>query len=106
MDLAELKTRLKIPLSDTSQDEFLQESLEDAIDYVKEYCNNPFHNEKGEEVIPGAVKKGVALLVKSMSENPNVASQSLGDMSKSFFKGATMEEAHRYFKPYRRLKFV
>lgn len=104
MDLAELKTRLKI--TDTSQDPFLQVALEDAIDYAKNYCNNSFLNANGEEELPGAVKKGVALIVKSMGENSNVASQSLGDMSKSFFQGATMNEAHNYFRPYRKLRFV
>lgn len=104
MDIAELKVRLKI--SDTSQDEYLQVALDDAIDYAKNYCNNLFLNSKGETVLPGAVKKGVALIVKSMNENSNVASQSLGDMSKSFFQGATINEAHKYFKPFRKLKFV
>lgn len=99
MDLEELKIRLKI--SDTSQDAFLAVALEDAIDYAKSYCNNEF-----KDGIPSAAKKGIALIVKSMNENGNVASQSLGDMSKSFFQGATMEEAHKYFKPFKRLRFV
>ncbi|KOP82003.1 hypothetical protein AMS60_05600 [Bacillus sp. FJAT-21945] len=99
MELDELKVRLK--LSDTSQDEFLTVALEDAIDYVKKYCNNPFT-----DGIPPAVKKGITLMVKSMNENSNVSSQSLGDMSKSFFEGATMNEAHRYLKPYRRVRFI
>jgi hypothetical protein len=98
MELEELKVRLKI--SDTSQDAFLTVALEDAIDYAKSYCNNPFV-----DGLPPTVKKGVALIVKSMGENSNVSSQSLGDMSKSFFEGGTMNEAHRYFNPFRRVKF-
>lgn len=99
MTLDELKIRLKI--TDNSQDEFLSVALEDAIDYVKTYCNNQFH-----DGLPGGVKKAVTLIVKSMGENNNVASQSLGDMSKSFFQGATMDEAHQYLKPYRKVKFI
>lgn len=104
MDLNELKIRLKI--NDTSQDAFLAVALEDAIDYAQSYCNNTFLNDEGELELPSSVKKGVALIVKSMSENSNVSSQSLGDMSKSFFEGATIREAHTYFKPYKRLRFV
>lgn len=99
MDLEELKIRLGI--NDNVQDGALQVKLEDAIDYVKIYCNNDF-----KDGIPSAVKKGISLIVKSMNENGNVASQSLGDMSKSFFQGATMDEAHKYLKPFKRLKFV
>jgi hypothetical protein len=99
MELDELKIRLKI--SDTSQDESLLVALDDALSYAKSYCHNQFT-----DGIPPAVKKGIALLVKSMNENSNVSSQSLGDMSKAFFEGATLREAHVYFKPYRKPKFV
>lgn len=104
MNLTELKVRLKI--TDVSQDEFLAVALEDAIDYAQSHCNNSFKNDAGVLEIPPSVKKGIALIVKSMNENGNVSSQSLGDMSKSFFEGATMKEAHQYFRPYRRVKFV
>jgi hypothetical protein len=99
MELDELKVRMKI--NDTSQDAFLTVALEDAIDYAKSYCNNSFP-----DGFPSSVKKGIALVVKSMNENGNVSSQSLGDMSKSFFEGATMNEAHEYFRPFRKVKFI
>lgn len=99
MDLDELKVRLKI--TDDSQDEFLAVALEDAIDYVKTWCNNPFS-----DGFPGGVKKAITLIVKSMNENGNVSSQSLGDMSKSFFEGATMNEAYKYLRPYKKVKFI
>jgi hypothetical protein len=104
MELQELKTRLKI--TDTSQDAFLAVALEDAIDYTKQHCNQSFEDDNGVLAIPPSVKKGIALLVKSMNENGNVSSQSLGDMSKSFFEGATLKEAHTYFKPYKKVRFV
>lgn len=96
MELKELKVRLKIPETDTSQDSYLTVALEDAVDYVKTYCNNTL-----DDGFPGGVKKAIALIVKSMGEASNVQSQSLGDMEKSFFEGGTMNEAHRYLEPYR-----
>jgi len=101
MTLEELKIRLKIPSSDTSQDEYLQVALEDAVDYVKQYCCYSF-----EEGFPAGVKQALTKLVKAYQENSNVASQSLGDMSKSFFEGGTMNEVHRLLQPYRRARFV
>lgn len=99
MELDELKVRLKI--NDSSQDAFLTVALDDAKSYAMEYCNDPFVNG-----IPSAVKKGIALMVRSMNENSSVSSQSLGDMSKSFFEGGTIKEAHTYFKPYRKVRFT
>jgi hypothetical protein len=101
MDLKDLKVRLKIPLDNTSQDEYLQVALEDAIDYAKQYCRQSF-----DEGLPAGVKQAVAKLVKAYQENSNVASQSLGDMSKSFFEGGTMNEVHRLLRPYRKVRFV
>ncbi|MDE3837931.1 hypothetical protein C0966_00720 [Bacillus methanolicus] len=99
MDLDELKVRLKI--NDTSQDAFLAVALEAAIDYVKQYCRQSF-----DEGLPPNVKQAVAKLVKAYQENSNVASQSLGDMSKSFFEGGTMNEVHRLLRPYRKARFI
>ncbi|NNV04634.1 head-tail connector protein, partial [Brevibacillus sp. MCWH] len=100
MTLDELKIRLKIPIEDTSQDAYLQNVLDDAIDYVKQYCRQSF-----DEGLSPNVKQAVAKLVKAYQENSNVASQSLGDMSKSFFEGGTMNEVHRLLAPYRKLLF-
>lgn len=101
MTLDELKIRLKIPLNDTSQDEYLQIALEDAVSYVKQYCRQSF-----DEGLPPNVKQAVAKLVKAYQENSNVASQSLGDMSKSFFEGGTMKEVHLLLRPYKKVRFV
>jgi hypothetical protein len=106
MTLDELKIRLKIPIEDTSQDAYLQVALEDAIDQVQTYCNNPFLSENGELSLPPAVKQAVAKLVKAYQENSNVASQALGDMSKSFFEGGTMNEVNRLLAPYRKVRFI
>lgn len=101
MKLDELKIRLKIPLDDTSQDEYLEILLEDAIDYVKRYCNQSF-----DEELPPTVKQAIAKLVKAYQENSNIASMSMDGLSKSFFEGGTMNEVHRLLKPYRRVRFI
>ncbi|KHD86370.1 hypothetical protein NG54_03380 [Heyndrickxia ginsengihumi] len=99
MDLEELKRRLGI--TDNSQDGVLAERLEDAIDYAKTWCNNPFA-----DGIPSGAKRGITLIVKSMGENSNVASQTLGDMSKTFYQDGTINEAHRYLRPYKKVRFI
>lgn len=100
MTLDELKIRMKIPLGDTTQDEYLKSALEDAIEYVETYCNHSF-----KDGLPGGVKKAIVLLVKASGENSNVASQSLDGMSKTFFQGQIQTEAHDYLKPYRKVRF-
>lgn len=98
MSLEELKVRLKV--SDTSQDAYLDVVLDDAVEYVCDYCGNSFLNG-----LPGGVKRAITLLVRLTNENSNVASQSLGDMSKSFFQGQTFDEARDFLLPYRKLKW-
>lgn len=100
MTLEELKVRMRIPIENTSKDVYLTVMLEDAIEYVKDYCNNQF-----KDGLPGGVKKAIVLLVKSAGENSNIASQSLDGMSKSFFQGQSQTEAHDYLKPYRKARF-
>ncbi|RYI25194.1 hypothetical protein EVU96_24835 [Bacillus infantis] len=95
MSLEELKLRLKMAKDDTSQDEYLTLTLEDVLDYIKVDCNQEF-----EEGLPSAVKMAAAKIIRSLQENSNVASQSLGDMSKSFFEGATMKEAKNLYRPF------
>lgn len=78
-----------------------------AIDQAKEYCKNPFEDQDGKQSIPAGAQMGIALMVKAMGEkNQNVASQSLGDMSKSFFQNGTYDAAIKYLKPYRRARYI
>lgn len=102
MTIDELKIRLGIDPNDINavRDAKLIAELEDAIDYAKEWCNNDFA-----DGLPGGVKRAVTLIVKSYSENRSVASQRLGDMSKSFFQGGTMASAHEELRPYKKVRF-
>lgn len=71
-----------------------------AIAHVNTLCKVQFEDGK----LPFDVEIAVDLVIKSMKET-NVASQSLGDMAKSFFEGATYRNAMQYLKPYRKAGF-
>lgn len=99
MLLNDIENLLQITITEAQKDVY-EARLEAAIDYAKTYCRTDFKNVDGEEVFPGGVKMGIATVVQAMGEKQNVQSQSLGDMSKSFFKNGTFDAAHMYFKPY------
>jgi hypothetical protein len=80
--------------------------LESALDLINTDCGGRFADETGLITLPPGVKMGAALLVKSMTENKTVASQSLGDMSKSFFQGGTELAARKYWARYIQASFV
>ena len=71
---------------------------------IYDECNNPVYVQV--EDIPTGAQMGIAWMVKAMRENPNVSSQTLGDMSKSFFQGATYKAALKMLRPYRKAKFI
>lgn len=71
-----------------------------AIAHVNQKCKDTFVD----GALPDDIEVAVDLLIKAMKET-NVSSQSLGDMAKSFFEGATYRNAMSYLKPYRRAGF-
>ena len=104
MQLNDLKNLLGIEIA-AEQTAIYTARLAAAIDQAKTYCNNPFLDVDGNEAIPTGAQMGIALLVQAMGEKQNVASQSLGDMSKSFFQDGTKSAAKGYLKPYRKAGF-
>ena len=55
--------------------------------------------------IPADVEIALDILATGMKQNPGIASQSLGDMSKSFFESGSYEKAAMsYLRPYMKLK--
>lgn len=72
-----------------------------AIAHINQQCKKQF----AENDIPPDIEIVIDLLIKSMKENKSVASQSLGDMSKSFFQGATYDAAIMLLKPYKKARF-
>ena len=105
MDVSDIQNLLGITITEDQQSVY-GARLAAAIDQAKSYCNNDFLDVDGNEAIPPGAQMGIALMVKAMGENQNVASQSLGDMSKSFFANGTFNAAATYLKPYRKVKFV
>jgi len=105
MNLNDLELCLGITIP-VDQQPMYQKRLNAAIDEAKMYCNWDFLNATGELEIPDGAQMGIALLVKGSSEQHNVASQSLGDMSKSFFQGGTSTAGYNRLNAYRRGKKV
>lgn len=106
MQLSDLEALLGITIVGTPQEARYTALMAAAIDHVNDDCGGRFTQEYDSVLIPPGVQMGVALVVKSMTENQNVASQSLEGMSKSFFKGGTYDSARSYWKKYRRLVFI
>lgn len=104
MELTELKIRLGV--TDNSQDDKLKLDLEDAIDYAKTYCKRDFLNDAGELDLPSGVKKGIVKLVEVSNQASNVTSEGVGgELSVSYGSADHTETANAYFKPYRMVRF-
>jgi hypothetical protein len=103
MELQELADLLGITIA-VDQVAKYTARLSAAVDHINAECGERFTNADGDVELPASVKMGAAMLVKSMNENPAVASQSLGDMSKSFFEGGTYRAARDYWKRYVRAR--
>ncbi|MFC5541558.1 phage head-tail connector protein [Ureibacillus suwonensis] len=84
MTLDELKRRLQIPDEDTSKDEYLQDVLEEAIEWVQCVCNQDFLVD-GELKLPSVAKSVIAQYVNfEMQNNAGIKSESIGGMSQTF----------------------
>jgi hypothetical protein len=75
-----------------------------AVDFINHYCNRQFED-TAENPLPPGIEVATEILIKAMKENPAVASQSLGDMSKSFFQNGTITAVKEYLRPYRKAGF-
>lgn len=106
MTVNDLQDCLGIVIVGTPQEGRYTKALAAAKAHVKQKCNNPFEDASGKESIPDDVQMGVALVVKSMMEDQNIASNSIDGMSESFFKGGTYEAAKQYWKAHRRVGVV
>ncbi|TQK41963.1 hypothetical protein FB479_11664 [Brevibacillus sp. AG162] len=107
MTVNDLQDCLGIVIVGTPQEGRYKKALEAAKSHVKQKCNNPFIDVNGKETIPEDVQMGVALVVKSMLEEHSVASNSInGQLTESFFQGATYEAAKQYWKAHRRVGVV
>lgn len=101
LEKSEVKKLLKIPDADTSQDDFIEAMIPIATEFAESHCNRSFAND-----MPFGVKLGVAKLIESFGSNNNVSSESIGDLSQSFFSSDIPDSVKTFLKPYRQVKFV
>lgn len=106
MEIKDVEDLLGITITGSPQETKYKALLASAISHVNKQCGDRFTDDDGVVTLPDDVKMGVAMVVKSMTENQNVASQSLGDMSKAFFQGGTYKAATVFWKDYRKARIV
>lgn len=74
------------------------------IAWIKKECNNQFLNDEGEEELPADIEHILLpYLINTGSRDPNVASESVSDLSRSFHSSDLPERMQRILKNYRRL---
>ena len=82
------------------------EQIKEAYkDWIKAYCNNEFLNEDEEEDLPGGVELALNKLIEMNSQSPNVASESVSDLSRSFFSSDIPDNIKSLLRPYRKVRF-
>lgn len=78
-----------------------QEVREAYLEWIKDYCNNDFTNG-----IPGGVNLALDKLVARHGQDSNIASEQVGDLSRSFFDNDIPKDIKALLRPHRRLKYV
>lgn len=79
-----------------------EQEIRDAyLEWIKAYCNNDFA-----EGVPGSVSLAIEKLVARHGQDSNIASEQVGDLSRSFFDSDIPKDIKRLLKPYRRPVFV
>lgn len=76
-----------------------------ALNWINDYCGQEFID--GE--LPGGVELALRRLVKSLDTPVNVASQSVSDVSMSFYRGTDgtlPTEVKRLLEPYIRMRLL
>lgn len=111
--LPEFKRRLDIPTDETTQEEKLKEDIVDAYEFCAEWCNDSFRDELGVLILPGPIKRGMALMIQideSSVGREGIASESVGGMSQTFI--VSSDERVKYanvfglWRKNKKLKFV
>lgn len=85
MTLAELKKHLHI--EDHSRDEELAMLLESTIEWVKDYCNDPFT-----DGLPGGIKIAVVKMIQMAQIDAARQSESLGDWSATYSHATNVDK--------------
>lgn len=70
------------------------------IQYAEGYCNNTFDRNN----LPGVVLLFIDIKVKQYRDNPAVQSESLSDMSQTYFENGASETELSILSPVRKLR--
>lgn len=73
--------------------------------WAKDYCNNDFLDDEGEEDLPAGVEIFLDKITEVHEQEINIASESIGDLSTSYFKDKIPQRLLDLLKPYRRLSW-
>ena len=71
------------------------------LGWIEDYCNNRFDKNSP----PWGVQLALEKLMEIHRQSPNIASESVGDLSRSFFSGDIPANIKKLLQPYRRLTF-
>lgn len=71
------------------------------LDWIKDYCNNDFA-----EGVPGGVNLALEKLIARHGQDSNIASEQVGDLSRSFFDSDMPKDIKSLLRPYRKVRYV
>lgn len=71
------------------------------LEWIKVYCNNDFAGG-----VPGGVNLALEKLVAGHGKDSSIASEQVGDLSRSFFDSDIPKDIKTLLRPYRRITFV
>ena len=71
------------------------------LDWIKSYCKNDFASG-----VTGGVNLALEKLAARHIQDSNVASEQVGDLSRSFFGSDLPKDIKALLRPYRRITFV
>jgi hypothetical protein len=100
MEVEELRNRLSSKTLDNVENLFT--ILEDVSEHCKHWCGDDFEDEYSLGEVPGAIKKGIALMIEIDLTIPvGVMSESMSGMSQTFTNNKDRyAEVYKLWKPY------
>lgn len=109
MTVAELKRLLRIPAEETENDDYFSVILPLAMDHARDYCNQDFRDEDGNDDFPGGVRLGIARLIEyQMNKAAGVQSYTLARESTTWAASASglPQEVESLWNPHRGVYFL
>jgi len=73
--------------------------------WIKDYCNNDFLDDEGNENLPAGVELVLDKLVDFHKQDLNVASEKIADLSVSYFQDQIPTRIKQMLDPYKKMKW-